>query len=255
MNLSLIKMYRNKIEIMKNLFLAFSLQLLVILPFQSQVVNSQEDKPYIEVVGKAEQEIVPDEIYITISLKEEYVNKEKINIEQQEEKLIKALKDIGINASNLSLTSTNAGNIKVQWKRKDVLTQKDYALKVSDAVTVGKVFQELDKIDVKFAYISRVDHSKIDSLRRENRIHAIKAAKIKADYLLNAIGEQTGKALIVREEYNDLNLGNQHFANAQANYYPNSSFQGINSDKFDGNEIEFQKIKISSSVYVKFQIK
>jgi uncharacterized protein YggE len=239
---------------MKNLFLAVSLQILLSLPFQSQVLNPSEETPYIEVVGKAELEIVPDEIYIAITLKEEYDNKEKITIEQKEEKLIKALKNIGINVTDLALSSTNAGTIKVQWKRKDVLTQKDYSLKVADAITVGKVFQELDKIEIKNAYIFKVDHSKIDSLRRENRINAIKAAKTKADYLLNAIGEQTGKAIVVREELSDLNTGNQYRVNQLLNYSNTSSTENM-YDKIGSNEIEFQKIKVSSSVYVKFQIK
>lgn len=36
----------------------------------AQVTNDKETKPYIEVTGVAELEIVPDQIFITIVLKE-----------------------------------------------------------------------------------------------------------------------------------------------------------------------------------------
>lgn len=48
-------------------------------------------------------DIIPDEIYIRITIKERYENKEKLTIEMQEEKLKTALKEIGIDIKNLSL--------------------------------------------------------------------------------------------------------------------------------------------------------
>lgn len=73
------------------------------------------------------------------------------------------------------------------------VNKKEYTLKVKNAIELGRMFQELEKLEITDAFISKVNHSKIDSLRKEVRILAIKAAKDKADYLLTAIGEQTGK--------------------------------------------------------------
>ena len=44
----------------------------------SQVNNSITEAPYIEVTGTAEMKIVPDEIYISITLHERIENKIKI---------------------------------------------------------------------------------------------------------------------------------------------------------------------------------
>ncbi len=47
-----------------------------------------EEIPYIEVNGYAEKEIIPNEIYIGITLRERMENKEKVTIEAQEKLLL-----------------------------------------------------------------------------------------------------------------------------------------------------------------------
>ncbi len=217
--------------------------------------QATEEKPFIEVTGTHKMEIIPDEIYIAIHLKERMIDKEKVTVDVQEAKLVAALKAIGLNTNDLTLSNTMANYVRVDWKRKDLITEKNYLLKVADAVTVGKVFQELDKLDIRDAHIDHVDHSKIQEFRKEARIKAIQAAKGKANYLLSAIGEETGKALIVREA-NDYYSNENSFGNTRVNYQSNG-FSGIsaNSDYSGANDIQFEKITLMMSVYVKFEIK
>lgn len=242
---------------MKNIFLPLIVLFsLFIITAKAQTAQNTDDKPYIEVTGTAEREIIPDEIYVGITLRERVVNKEKLSIEAQEEKLKNALKETGIDiAKNLSVSDLNADFIRVRWRKKDVITQKDYTLKVADATTLGKVFQKLDELDILDAKINRVYHSKMDSLRKSMKIAAIKAAKEKADYLLHAIGEQASTPLIIKEQEdnftNDLNAfrGNVYI---KANKSYDNLDQLIDSEK---DEIEFKKIKIRAVIYVKFGIK
>ncbi len=235
----------------------FTLVFLVttILAFAQTNNSRTEAAPYIEVTGIAEKEVIPDEIYIKIIIRERYINRTKVTIEEQEEKLKAAVKSIGIDLTNLFLSDANADYVKISWQKKDVLTKKDYTLKVSNATSVGQVFQELEKLEITDASVLKVNHSKIDSLRKEVRIMAIKAAKEKADYLLTAIGEQTGKPLIVtetpqpiiREEIARMPL------RSSANFISIDDVPASNGNKVQ--EIQFQKIKLSSGVYVKFSIK
>jgi hypothetical protein len=238
---------------MKNLHVCISTILLSIssIGFTQTTLLPTEEKPYIEVVGTAEKEVFPDEIYIGITIREKYVNNEKISIESQEVKLKEALQSIGIDMNNLYLSDVNADYVKVYWHKKDVLTKKDYILKVSDATEVSKVFQELEKLDITDANIAKVKHSKIDSLLREVKILAIKAAKAKADYLLTAIGEETGKPLVIKEiETLPLTPANViEVSGARVGNYE----QDINS-KYD-YQVRFEKIKLQSSIYIKFSIK
>lgn len=221
-----------------------------------QTAKPIEEKPFIEVVGTADQEVTPDEIYINIVIRERYANREKITIETQEEDLKSALRGIGIDIKNLYLSDANADYVKVKWRTKDVLTKKEYTLKVNTATSVGEVFQLLDKIEITDAYIGRVNHSKLDSLKKENKIKAIKAAKEKADYLLAAIGEQAGKPLIIQERDNAyINPVTANYTNrldevVVAGYGYNQS-----RAKSEDQEIQFKKIKIQSSIYIKYLIR
>jgi uncharacterized protein len=227
-----------------------------ILIFGQTNTPKTETQPYIEVTGTAEKEVIPDEIYIGIIIRENYVNRVKVTIEEQEEKLKTAVKLLGIDLTNLYLSDANADYVKIRWQKKDVLTKKDYTLKVSTAATVGQVFLVLEKLEITDASISRVNHSKIDSLRKEVKILAIKAAKDKADYLLTAIGEQTGKPLIITENHQTIyreDIARMPVRNVNSIA---STTGGVGSgfDEKD-NEIQFQKIKLTSSIYVKFSIK
>ncbi|MCH8330127.1 MAG: SIMPL domain-containing protein [Bacteroidetes bacterium] len=205
------------------------------------------EQPFIEVTGTAENEIIPDEIYIEITLRERHEGKENITIDKQEADLKEALKSIGLDLDDLSLSDAIANYVRVKWRKKDVITKSEYVLKVNDALTVGKVFEKLDELKIEDANILRVDHSKIDSLRKEVRIMAIKAAKDKAIYLLTAIGEQIGKPLIVRES------GALPFSNLALPR--NVGISGYYSQGYDADKvIQFQKINLRSSIYVKFEI-
>ena len=225
-----------------------------IFAFGQTNTSKLEEQPYIEVTGTAEMEVIPDEIYIGIIIREKYINKGKVTIEEQEAKLKTAIKSLGIDLANLNLSDANADYVKIRWQKKDVLTKKDYTLKVSTATSVGQVFLELQKLEITEAYISKVNHSKMDSLRKEIKINAIKAAKDKADYLLTAIGEQTGKPMLITENENE---------NGPTNHYVRGARRDGNGTFIDGvvlispinEEIIFQKIKIQSSIFAKFSIK
>lgn len=209
----------------------------------------QDDRPFIEVTGTIEKEIIPDEIYIRIILAERLEGKTKISKEKQETDLKNAVQSLGIDLSNLRLKGAMASYQKIKWAKKDVMARSEYLLMVKDAKTVGQVFDKLDALKITNARISKVDHSKIKAYKKETRISAIKAAKEKADYLLEAIGEETGMPLIIREQYpNSLRSNNQNYlaiANGSINQIADMG----------PNDLQFEKIIVRTSIYVKFTIK
>ena len=214
------------------------------------------ERPYIEVTGTAEKEIVPDEIYISIRIKERYEGKKKITIEEQEAAFKEALKTIGVSLEDLVLSDANANYAKVKWRKKDVIANVNYLLKVDNAETLGQVFDKLDELKILNANISHTTHTKIVEFRREVRILAIKAAKEKADYLLTAIGEEVGQAL---EVYDESSKSYDYGAalNVKGSRETGTSYY-IDGVKVRGSEpyrTEFKTIKLRASIYVKFGIK
>ncbi len=218
---------------------------------QSQVNGALHEKSYIEVDGSADTLVVPDMIYLKIEIDERIDGKSKIAIEDQEEEMKKTLIANGINLEDLSLSDANTDIVQVKWK-KQILSKSNYLLKVSSAKEVALVFEKLNEIKINDIYIEKVSHTKYDAIVKDIEIKAIKNAKHRADYLLHAIGETTGKSLIVRHNNN---------------IYPYPMLmmnkRGIYDDKSSENsemkperiEIQFSKIKIASNIYVKFEVK
>lgn len=204
--------------------------------------------PFIEVTGIAEREIIPNEIYISIALEERYDGKKNITLEEQEKSLKTGLLDIGIDLKQLSLSNANSDYIQIKWRKKDAINRTQYQLLINNAEAVGKVFQKLDELDIQNAHIAKVDHSNIENIKRETRINAIKDAKEKATDLLTAIGESIGQALLVRE--NNFNYQPMVTRNLSYNQEDKMSYA-----KVGPAPIEFQKLKINASVFVKFAIK
>lgn len=229
----------------KNSFLLFFLFTVTLF------AQTQNQKPYIEVTGTAEIEIVPDEIYLDICIKERNEKGKKLTIDYLENQLKTVLKKVEIPEKNLSISDVNAVLAKTGWWKEEILSVANYTLKVNGANKLKLLFESFKKMNISEVNITKATHSNIIQIKKKNRIKAIKVAKEKADYLLSAIGEQTGKPFIINElANNNQSFVNANFLNTNRSY---SSFSKVKNYK---NEIvEFQKIKITSSIYVKFQIK
>ena len=205
-------------------------------------------KPFIEVTGTASKEIIPDRIFISIILSDKVVNNENYTIQTQEDKLKKALININIDLNNLVLSDAIS---EITWgKRKEsgFVVKKKYVLQVKNSEEVSKVFGELYAINIKESSILRTEHSKIDSLKKEVRIIAIKAAKDKAEYLLTAIGEQLDKPLEIREQ-NIYSQRDDEVAN-KSNVFSNQV-----SVEASPTETSFKPFTISFSYFIKYSIK
>lgn len=218
--------------------------------------EKEEVKPYIEVTGTAEKQVNPDEIFIKFFIQEKFDKGEKVTLEEQENKLKSGLTSLNIPISDLSITDADLDYTRIHIFKKDVLTSKDYILKLSNVKAIENTFLLFQNIDIKNAYISRVSHSRIDSIKREVRILAIKAAKEKATYLIEAIGEKLGKPIYITENStsqnynpNQLNIAG---GRAESNVY---FIDGVKVQGQSTNEtVQFQKIKVQASYYIKYAI-
>jgi uncharacterized protein YggE len=158
----------------------------------------------------------------------------------------------GISLEDLSLSDANTDIVQVKWK-KQVLSISNYLLKVSSAKEVAMVFEKLNEIKINNIYIEKVNHTKYDAIVKDIEIKAIKNAKHKADYLLHAIGETTGKSLIIRQNNNPY-----PYPILRTMATPTTIAYDVNGNpevKHERLDIQFSKIKIASNIYVKFEVK
>jgi uncharacterized protein len=232
--------------------------LLVMVMISITVLGQQlpvpEEKPNIEVTGSAEMEIVPDEIYVNIVLREKNKNNDKWKIEAQEDKLLQKLKENGFDIKNLSLSGADGELQYGVFRKGRVLTEKRLSMKVKDAGEVNKLFQILDELEIEDARIVKTSNSQIEKFRKDVKIQAMKAAKDKADYLLTAIGEQTGKPLTIREQVYTVYPEYSNVRQQVSEMFVHGEVIKQQANGFE-NEIAFTKIKVRYEIFAKFAIK
>jgi len=208
------------------------------------------DRPYIEVTGKAEMEVTPDRIYMSITINEKD-SKGKIVLAQSEKDMMGKLKGLGIDTKKDLTVKDMSSNFKKYWiKNSDIMTSKDYQLLVTSAQTAGTVMQELEKIGISNVSIERVDHTQMEQFRKDVKIKAVQAAKEKATDLAKAIGQSAGKAIYIQEvDYGN----NTMYVRKLEDRISNVSFkaQGLENSAPD---IEFEKIKLEYQINAKFDL-
>jgi uncharacterized protein YggE len=219
------------------------------------------EKKSITVVGSAEMEIIPDEIYFTIVL-QEYMNKDKVKvgIDALEKELQASVSGAGISKENLQIENV-FGQQWIYKKRKqhDFLASKRYVIKLSDLSKIDGILDKIDAQGIDQAYVSRYSHSKIEQYRKDLKIQAIKNAKEKAKYLLEAIGEQLGEAININESVPSYGFEtNYGLGGAGITLYDkdisNSSYKSY-KDGSNSEIINFQTIQLKFEVSAEFKIK
>ena len=206
------------------------------------------DVHYIEVTGTAEMEVVPDRIYLKIVI-DEKDNKSKTSIDKLEEDMIAALKTIeGINvAEDLKMKDLSSTMQYRIIKENQILYRKEYELLVKNGKTASQVIKKLDKAGISKVSIAKIDHSQIQEFRKTVRENAIKAAKEKATYLTETVGQSIGKAIYIRET-----TPQQSYSNSNAVYRWTTT---ENEDENYNSEVEFSNIKITAFFDVRFELK
>ena len=209
-----------------------------------QTTDSQ--RRFIEVKGSSELEITPDEIFVSITLKEYKKGGTKVSLDVLESQLVKSAQKLKIPEDDLRVQNVYGYNWN--WRKKrpdDFLGSKSFLLEVSDLKKMNKLIDMLDPEGLNSMNIQSFSHSQIEEFRREVKIGAMKAAKEKATYLLESVDEKLGGILEVQE----IDYGYQQPMMMRSNMALESAdVGGYQSD------VEFKKIKLRAEMRVVFEI-
>lgn len=238
----------------------FGLFLIALFSLAAAAVSAQTtSKPeprMIEVTGSAETLITPNEFTFKITLRERLENKQKITIDQQESALKNGLTGIGIDVpKDLTVFDLRSNYVPVRKRNRDVLSTKDYQLKVFDLVKIDRLQELADNLNIDKLDLFDSTHTDLTRLREETKMKAVKAAKAKADYMLNAIGETTGKPFYIKEIENNrtgLITIDGIDSNEQSNYVSNVRSRSTASPEPD--TLTFTQIKLRYEVLARFEI-
>ncbi|MFT5723831.1 MAG: hypothetical protein ACI9JN_000948 [Bacteroidia bacterium] len=71
-----------------------------------------------------------------------------------------------------------------------MLMNKTLVITVGDFTIVDLISKTIDDRGVSNLFISEMKHSNMEEIKKEVKIAALKAAKVKARYLLESVGEK-----------------------------------------------------------------
>lgn len=203
--------------------------------------NDINSKPFIEVVGTAQKEVIPDRIYISILLIEKMENNQDYSIQIQEENLKKIVTLNNIDSKNLFLSNAISEVTQNKKNETGIKLTREYTLILKNAEEVTKIFRELTEINIKEITVKKTEYSDIESVRKEVRQNAIKATKEKAEYLLAAIGSQINSPLEIKE--------------VEDRPYRNLASNTVISSDTESLQTSFEKIVVKFSYFIKYSIK
>ena len=202
------------------------------------------DQPYIEVSGQAEVEVVPDKIYVQITIDGDSKGQETVL--QQEKEMVQRFDALGIDVEK-KLVVQELFNSAL--KSDKVTTFKMYRLEVNSATQLAHVFQALQAIGIAQAEIESVDISNKEELIQQIRAEAAKNARKNALVLANALGQELGKALYVQ----DYSTSPYEYMNMSTRDYAMAEVREVVAEA--APVLEFQKVTLNSSVRVRFLLK
>ena len=239
---------------MKNVFLASAL-LLGVMSASAQVVPNPYPRT-ITVTGSAEEEVIPDEIYVNVDLKEyEKKGQGKIALDVIRRDFLNSARAVGIPDSLVTIAAYDGINGNPWWQRKrkkeELYASITYQVKLKNSRTLDELVARLDDNATQNFYISRVDHSRLAEYRKQLKIKAVQAAKDKAQYLAQGIGEQIGVAVTINEpvEYGGPIIYNR------AAMASNVMVKDAAGAPEDPNQPDFRKMKLKYEVTVVFALK
>lgn len=236
---------------MKRLF-AIALLALTTLSTFNALAQQADLRRKITVTGTAETEVTPDIIYISISLKE-YLkdgnSKKKVDITSLETQLFNAVQKAGIAKENLTINNLSSWSYQTEKRKNpDFLASKQYRLKVADLNKFNLILEGVDAKGITNTYVESYDYSKIESLKKELKVKALLAAKEKAAYMVEALGDKLGNVLDIQD------VGDN--GGMMVPQYRNYAMKAeMSMDAGAAPEIDFKKIKLSFTVNTVFEIK
>lgn len=223
-----------------------ALALVAFLGLSSAMAQQVDLRRKISVSGTSETEVTPDIIYIGISLKEYLNGKKKVDITELEKQLYAAVQKAGIAKENLTISNLSSWNYASEKKKNpDFLASKQYRLKVSDLNKFNLILESLDAKGIANTNIESYDYSKIETLKKELKVKALLAAKEKATYMVEALGDKLGSVIEIQDGGD----------NVMQPVYRNYAMKAEMADASSAPEIDFKKIKLNFTVNAVFEIK
>ena len=144
---------------------------------------AQEAKPaqrIISVNGSSEMEVVPDEIYVQVDLRE-YTKKngDKVDINTIKNNFLEACKSIGLTEKEVTVQGYQGYDNNYWWWKKnkknpDMKASISYWIKVSKVDMLDALVDKMDDEATQNFFIAKASYSKMDEVKKDLKIACCK---------------------------------------------------------------------------------
>lgn len=222
--------------------IAMAVVALMTLPAAAQM---QEAYPsYIQVTGRAEKELTPDEFYLQIVINERD-SKGKISVESQQRDMVAVLRKLGVDVEK----QLKMANLSSEFFKKNTsVAMAKYQLQLGSSGEVAKVWQALDDLGISNISILKVTHSQLDKYKQEVRLEAMRNARESAQEMAGAIGQTIGKCFYIYDS--NSNVLPVMYDNAALMRSAKAAADAESAAEED--PLEFKTIKLEYGVQAKF---
>lgn len=170
----------------------------------AQSVNIENNRKVL-TKGYAEKEVIPDIVYLSVSLKEFYKDgnqKKKTTIETLEAQLYKAAIEAGVKKENITIQNIYSYNQQDKKKNNELLQSRQYRIKVTNLNGLNQMMDNIDPLGLQQTSIESYDFSKKREIEKELKTLAVKDARSNAEILAAAENQKIGEVLIINDNSN-----------------------------------------------------
>lgn len=229
--------------------------------FSQEITYLPIAPPYLEVSEYVEEEIDPDEIFVNVSLSDDYKPKQGKNIHEKEKQMVSELLLIGVQEEDIRLQNAHAQYNSLSFWRKRNKIKRNYTIQVKDVQTLNRVYEKLNELNHFYAYISEINYSKRDSLEEVLKIHALKKARKKAVEMATLLEIDLGQLMSINN-HNNGEVSMRGCRSTETPYYidgirvyGNLPPQGSKPEKIQTKTTSyFRKITLRKSATLKYLI-
>lgn len=224
------------------------------------MVNAQstniESSRKVATKGYAEKEVTPDIIYLSVSLKEFYMDgntKKKVLIETLEQQLYDAAMAIGVKKEDFTIQNIYSYNYENKKKNNELMQSRQYRIKVTNLNGLNDMLEKIDPQGLQSTSINGYDHSQKREIERELKTIAVKDARQNAEILAAADGQAVGKVLVINDNSN-INF-NDLVPMPRAMYSKSVSMDAADRGEASSLNIDIRPIKLTCYIDGVFELK
>lgn len=159
---------------------------------QQTVKNVEAKERTIQVTGSADMQVLPDEAELSMVIQSYGAG----SLERIEKNLIAELATYGISAQAIQTT-----DIDDYWHypSESLRHSKNLAVTIKDLTVIERLVSNIKVAGLSYIRISDLRHSQLQEYRKQVKADALKAAKMKAQYLLEAMDKSLGDVISIKE--------------------------------------------------------